>query len=159
MKQTFCLLLLLFYFNTNFCLAGMVFTKDNTFDQGVLLAQQEEWLLPPGATMRLTESRFAPTKSTLWIKSSFSAQGKKDKPAVITFAERDYDFSQSMHQVIEIEDETVVKLPAGVEVVEYEPKEYVEKGFENEIYQHMSKGANFYPWLFAIAAVAYLNKK
>ncbi|MBN2058348.1 MAG: hypothetical protein JW782_06100 [Candidatus Saganbacteria bacterium] len=93
------------------------------------------------------------------ITDKLELSGSVDHPAVLTLDEAPVDLTKVGLKVIEVTQETDVLLPEGVEVVEYEPRTYMEKGFEDEINDYIFKGAFFYPALFVLAGIAYASSK
>ena len=100
-----------------------------------------------------------PVAAQLVIEQSATISGLADQPKIITIDPGVYDVTKLGLKVIDIDEDTLVYLPQGAEVLEYEPKTYVEKGFENDINDYIFKGAFFYPALFLVAGLAYASRK
>ena len=100
-----------------------------------------------------------PVAAQLVIEQPAMITGTADQPKVITIDPGVFDVTQLGLKVIDIDDDTLVYLPQGAEVLEYVPKTYVEKSFENDINDYIFKGAFFYPALFVVAGIAYAAKK
>jgi len=100
-----------------------------------------------------------PVAAQLVIEQPAIISGSADQPKVITIDPEVYDVTRLGLKVIDIDDDTEVILLPGAEVLEYKPKTYVEKSFENDINDYIFKGAFFYPALFVVAGIAYASRK
>ena len=100
-----------------------------------------------------------PVTAQLVIEQPAVISGSADQPKIIKIDPGVYDVTKLGLKVIDIDEDTLVYLPPGAEVLEYTPTTYVEKSFENDINDYIFKGAFFYPALFVIAGIAYASKK
>lgn len=124
----------------------------------ILIKQDQKQLLSAGRVLEVKESRFEQGASQILVSGVLRMKGKRNNPAVITFSEKPFDFKNSKIKTIDIDKDTLVYLPESTTVVEYTPRTYSEKGFEQEINGFLLTAAKFYPILFIIAATAVATR-